>query len=179
MDEKILILRECEEITASTLAKEVDVSPHALMCDLNLLRKRVAQLKKRCRSRKWHSLERTIGYWPINTQLRRSLRIVIGHQCDRPIRFAYIINPFKVILKKLASSFPQSYRNKIRGLRNRILAGVAASFIVTKSYLQGFKAKLSETIQKGFFDPKLIELKYADNKKVNTVQEVEVQYGIY
>ena len=176
LDEIIGILRECEETTASTLAKKVNVSVRTLMRDLSLLREKGYPIESDSGRGGGIRLNAQYGIGRLMLSYEEVLDLLLAinviDQLDSPILLTHL----KSLQKKLASSFPDSYRKKIRGLRKRILVGNSASSIVSDSYPKGFKTKLSEAIQKGFFDQKVIELKYADNQGVNSIRKVEVQY---
>ncbi|MCJ8312066.1 MAG: YafY family transcriptional regulator [Saccharospirillaceae bacterium] len=176
LDEVIGILRECEETTVKQLAGELNVSVRTLMRDLKLLRDKGYPIESDAGRGGGIRLNAHYGIGRLMLSYEEVLDLLLAinviEQLDSPILLTHL----KSLQNKLTSSFPQSYRKKIRGLRKRILVGAVASNTVSLTYPKGFKSKLSETIQKGFFDQKLIELKYADNKGKNTIRIVEIQY---
>ncbi|MBX2850700.1 MAG: WYL domain-containing protein [Phycisphaeraceae bacterium] len=175
LDELAGLLTAGEIFTASVLADRLSVSPRTLMRDLDILKEKGYPIETTSGRGGGIWLRRYWGMGRLHLSYREVIDLLLSLAAMEKIGSPIFLGSLKAIRHKIALSFPQDQRGRIRALRDRILVGELASPPVL-STLQNVQTHGAHSVYESFFEMKEIRITYEDRQSRSTRRTIEPHY---
>ncbi len=176
LEQLIGLLRSQDFWTVTQLAQKLHVTPRTLMRDLDLLRERgypVETERGRGGGLRLH------GMWGVGRLLlsyRETIDLLLSLAVLAKLGSPFLLSQMRSLRHKIASSFPESQKARIAGLRQRIFIGAPAGTTVLQNYQAPSKNKAMDELIQAFFESKRLDIVYEDEKKRKTERCIEPHY---
>ncbi len=167
-------LKSGEAMTVAGLAGELGVSPRTLARDIDLLRERGLPVEADRGRGGGVRLQGNWGVGRLNLNHREAVDLLVSLAIAEQLQSPWLIANLSSIRRKLAASFSPALRDRIDGLRNRILVGKHAS----AAMLQGFRALEAvgvDGLLQAFLELRCLRIGYEDAQSRRTLRTVEPQ----
>lgn len=161
-------------MTVGALAAEFSVSVRTLFRDLEILRERGLPIEADRGRGGGVRLHRFWGVGRLNLDQREAVGLLVSLAIAEQLPSPWLFASMSSIRHKLAASFSPALRDRIAGLRSRILIGRSASAAV----IQGFAPPSGEAIDAlfaAFLDTRLFRFDYVDTAGRASSRRVEPQ----
>jgi predicted DNA-binding transcriptional regulator YafY len=172
------LLRERDHVVAAELARELGVSLRTLSRDLVLLRDGGVPVEADRGRGGGLRLERSWSMGRIHLSSEEAIDLLLSMAIAEKLNSPLLLRHLQGLRRKLVASFGETYRDKIRQLRTRILVGNTASGEVLKSYVPPTSAILP-IVTEAFFNMRGLEMSYEDAKGKLTGRVIEPHYLYY
>lgn len=167
-------LKADEPMTVAELANEFGISSRTLSRDLALLRERGLPIEADRGRGGGVRLNRMWGIGRLSLSYREAIELLVSLAIAEQLRSPWLIANLAPIRRKLVASFAPAMRQRIDGLRRRILVGGSASADVLGGF-SGVKDGCSEALFRAFLETRMLSIGYRDMKGRRTERQVEPQ----
>ena len=166
-------LKSDEPMTLAALAGEFGVSVRTLARDVALLRERGLPVEADRGRGGGLRLERHWGVGRLSLTYREAVDLLVSLAIAEQLQSPWLIANLRSIRHKLSASFSPSLKDRIAGLRRRILVGLPA----TANVLQGFSAPAPDRgdLLTAFLELRLLGIRYEDVQGRRTERIIEPQ----
>ncbi len=161
-------------MTVAELAKEFRISSRTLSRDLALLRERGLPVEADRGRGGRIRLNHMWGIGRLSLSYREAVELLVSLAIAEQLRSPWLIANLTPIRRKLVASFAPDMRQRIDGLRRRILVGGSASAGVLGGFT-GVKDGCSEALFRAFLETRLLSFGYRDVEERRTERLVEPQ----
>lgn len=165
-------LKADDPMTVAGLAAEFGVSPRTLFRDLSILRRRGLPVEADRGRGGGVRLHRTWGIGRLTLSYREAVDLLVSLAIAEQMRAPWLMANLDPIRRKLRASFSPALKDRIDGLRARILVGRAASAAV----LGGFappSEPVVEALFRAFLEQRLMRFHYRDVRGMDSARLVE------
>jgi predicted DNA-binding transcriptional regulator YafY len=169
------LLRSDEHWTTNTLAEEVEVSHRTLMRDLSELQEAGYPIET---DRGRGGGIRLSGRWGIeklNLSNKEAISLLLSLSVTEALTQTTNDLGAKDLKQKIANVFPEDQRKNIAELRKRILIGKTASTEVLTNFTKASDLVWND-VMSSFFETEKIQIKYVDEKKVETNRDFDPHF---
>jgi predicted DNA-binding transcriptional regulator YafY len=168
-------LKDDAGLTAKDLAEQLGVSLRTVSRDLALLRDRGVPVEADRGRGGGVRLPRHWGVGKLSLTYREAVELLVSLAIAEQLPSPWLIANLAAVRRKLVASFAPSLKDKIAGLRSRILIGGSASAAVVESF-SPLGAEITEALLTGFMEQKRVRLSYRDVEGRLTEREIEPQW---
>ena len=168
-------LKAAEPITIGEIAKDIGVSTRTLNRDIDLLKRQGLPIETDVGRGGGIRLERHWGVGRINLNYTEAvdlmISLAIAEQMQSPLFMAHLSS----IRHKITASFSPAIKNKVSGIKSRIIIGQSASGLT----LANFTAPEREDVAKlhqAFLMQQAIVINYTSENGSNTERTIEPHY---
>ncbi|MCV3767474.1 helix-turn-helix transcriptional regulator [Rhizobium sp. TRM95796] len=168
-------LKDDAGLTAKDLAEQLGVSLRTVSRDLALLRDRGVPVEADRGRGGGVRLPRNWGVGKLSLTYREAVELLVCLAIAEQLPSPWLIANLAAVRRKLVASFAPSLKDKIAGLRSRILIGGSASAAVVESF-SPLGAEITEALLTGFLEQKRVRLSYRDVEGRLTGREIEPQW---
>ncbi|WP_137157226.1 WYL domain-containing protein [Rhizobium sp. FKL33] len=175
LDAIAALLKDDAALTANGLAERLGVSLRTISRDLALLRDRGVPVEADRGRGGGLRLPRQWGVGRLSLTYREAVELLVSLAIAEQLPSPWLIANLAAIRRKLVASFAPSLKDKIAGLRSRILIGGSASAAVLESF-SPLGPEISEALLTGFLEQRRVRLFYRDVAGRLTEREVEPQW---
>lgn len=175
LDAIAALLKGDAALTANGLAERLGVSLRTISRDLALLRDRGVPVEADRGRGGGVRLPRHWGVGRLSLTYREAVELLVSLAIAEQLPSPWLIANLAAIRRKLVASFAPSLKDKIAGLRSRILIGGSASPAVLESF-SPLGSEISEALLTGFLEQRRVRLFYRDVAGRLTEREVEPQW---
>ncbi len=120
-------------------------------------------------------LDRNWGVGRMNLTYAEAVDLLISIAVAEQMKSPMLLANLASIRRQLVASFSPEKRNKVNGLKSRILIGVTASTYVQASAGAPPK-RIVQAVHQAFVDQKVLELRYQREDGVISNRQIEPQY---
>ncbi len=161
-------------MTVAGLAAEFGMSPRTLFRDIAVLRARGLPVEADRGRGGGIRLDRHWGVGRLALNYREAIELLVSLTVAERMGAPWMMANLGPVRRKLEASFSPAMRDRIRGLRARILIGKGASVPV----LQGFRApgEAAGEVFAAFLERRVLEFGYSDAEGRGTDRRVEPQF---
>lgn len=161
-------------MTVSELAAEFGISARTLFRDLAVLRARGLPVEADRGRGGGIRLDRHWGVGRLALNYREAVELLVSLTVAERMGAPWILANLGPVRRKLEASFAPATRERLRGLRARILIGKGASVPV----LQGFRPPGAEAgeVFAGFLERRVLAFAYTDAEGRGTARRAEPQF---
>lgn len=178
LDTLIGLLRSQDSFTASDLSKLIGVSLRTLMRDLRDLESAGYPIESERGRGGGIRLNRSWGLGKLQLSYSEILDLLIALTTMEKLRSPFLMNNLRSLRFKIAQSFPDSQRRTIENIRKRIWVGDKATNKVVSDFKIP-KEKVVTSLQKSFFECKMLDITYLDEKGKKTFRTIEPHYLLF
>lgn len=165
-------LKAEEAMTVAALAAEFAVTPRTLFRDLAILRDRGLPIEADRGRGGGVRLHRTWGIGRLTLSYREAVDLLVSLAIAEQLRSPWLIANLAPIRRKLRASFAPALRDRIDGLRSRILIGRGASPAVLGSFAPP-PEQVVEALFRAFLEQRLMRFRYRDVRGTDSARLVE------
>lgn len=168
-------LKADEPMTIAAIAAELGVSRRTLARDLAILRDRGLPVEADRGRGGGVRLHRNWGIGRVVLSYREAVDLLVSLAIAEQLQSPWLIANLSSVRRKLTASFAPALRDRIDGLRSRILIGRGASATV----LQGFAVPDDGTVDalfRAFLEMRVLRASYRDGQGRATERLIEPQY---
>jgi predicted DNA-binding transcriptional regulator YafY len=167
-------LKAEEAMTAAGLAAEFGVSPRTLFRDLAILRDRGLPVEADRGRGGGVRLHRNWGIGRLTLSYREAVDLLVSLAIAEQMQAPWLLANLDPIRRKLRASFAPALRDRIDGLRSRILVGRGASAQVLGGFAPPPEASV-EPLFRAFLEQRLMRFSYRDATGTDSERLVEPQ----
>lgn len=167
-------LKADDPMTVSGLAAEFGISARTLFRDIALLRARGLPVEADRGRGGGIRLDRHWGVGRLALNYREAVELLVSLTVAERMGAPWMLANLGPVRRKLEASFAPAMRDRLRGLRSRILIGRSASVPV----LQGFRAPGAAAggVFAAFLERRVLAFRYTDAEGRGTARRVEPQF---
>lgn len=169
------LLAAGELVTVAALADEVGVSVRTLMRDLDFLRDDGLLIETDRGRGGGVRLARGHAAGRVQFSAAEAMTLLLGLALADSMRSPLGAPAARTARQKLAAVFARPEQERIRALRKRVLIGAPASLKVIESY-QPNLCQSAEEIRRAFFEQRLLDVSYRDERRALTRRTIEPHY---
>lgn len=167
-------LKAEEPMTVAALAAEFGISPRTLFRDLAILRERGLPIEADRGRGGGVRLHRMWGIGRLTLSYREAVELLVSLAIAEQLRSPWLIANLAPVRRKLAASFAPALRERIEGLRKRILVGRGASAAVLGGF-SGPRESCTEPLFRAFLEQRVLGIRYRDVEGRASERRVEPQ----
>ncbi len=175
LDDLVGLLQSDDFHLTSNLARKLNVTPRTLMRDLDLLRDKGYPIES-CKGRGGGvRLHQRWGLGRLHLNYQEAIDLLLCLAIMERIRSPIFLQNLKSIRRKIAASFPDSQRSKIKALRNRILVAdptCQTALTTQEAIIPPSAAALYEA----FFEQRNLTITYRDAEHNKTNRTIEPHF---
>lgn len=162
------------ELTAAVLAERLDVSVRTVMRDLDVLRDDGVLIEADRGRGGGVRLARGHTAGRVQFTAAEAMELLVSLAVSEKLRMPVLGVSVRSARQKISATFSGPDRDRIAALRRRILVGTPASLHILASY--GEVGAAAETARTAFFEMRLLDLRYRDERGVETTRTIEPQF---
>lgn len=175
LEELVGLLKSGEFFTISGLASRLQVSGRTLMRDLNVLRDKGYPIESDQGRGGGVRLHRHWGIGRLFLNYHEIIDLLLSLAIMEKIGSPVFLGNLKAIRHKISASFPESQREKVQNIRQRIIIGDLASANILDNY-QNPKGDFGPQLYEAFFDLQKLQITYEDGEGQKTQRLIEPHY---
>ena len=162
------------ELTAAALAGRLEVSVRTVMRDLDVLRDDGVLIEADRGRGGGVRLARGHSAGRVQFTAAEAMELLVSLAVSEKLRMPVLGASVRSARQKIAGVFSGADRDRIAALRRRILIGAPASLRVLGSY--GEVGPAGDIARVAFFDMRLLEIGYRDERGAETTRTIEPQF---
>ena len=167
-------LKAEEPMTVAGLADEFGVSRRTLARDIAILRERGLPIEADQGRGGGIRLDRRWGVGRLTLSYREAVELLVSLAIAEQMQAPWLIANLGPIRRKLAASFAPQMRDRVAGLKDRILITSGASARILEGFVPPHASSV-EAICHGFLEHRLIRFRYQDARGQETSRVAEPQ----
>ena len=168
-------LKSDEPTTMGEIAAELGISARTLYRDIEVLRERGVPVEAERGRGGGVRIHRRWGLGRIQLEYREAIDLLISLAIAEQMGSPIFLANLAPVRTKLMASFSPGMKDKIRGVRSRVLIGQSASAAVLSRFSQGRKGVIG-SLHEAFLEMRRLRVGYRDEEGIGTRRVIEPHY---